>query len=706
MTEIKEITELSQETLFTFKIIFMSSFRIQMTGLLFTLIPFAGFAQQPVNPLMVESNDPIQFQKVDAAVIRDAVGSLISLSDGRVKKISNLAPPAMTTANVLVEVDKLGFDLSFLGAKLGMIGLTSTDEATRDAANEGAGKLGVYSNNLYLDEKLYRSIKAYAATAAAKQLSPNHKKFLRETILAFEKNGMKLDAAARKELEVLGEKLVNLGIDFDRNIAQSRDSVHFTEGELAGVAEAVKQPWKRASGYMVYINGPNYSEIISNASNPETRHTIYLHYNNRAYPKNIQALDSLFYYRDLFAKKLGFRSYAAYATIDKMAGSPERVWNFENDLIKKLAPNVTRELAELKAFRQKLEPGNTAALQPWDISYYSKKRLDAEYQVNSDEVKEYFEMNNTLQGMFRVYEKLFSIEIRETKNVPVWYSKVKSFEMFKDGKRIGIFYLDLFPRPNKYTHFACFPISGYHINNGKEILPVSALICNFPEGTATTPSLLYHSDVVTLFHEFGHLVHSMLARSDIASQGPFNVKGDFTEAPSQFLENWVWQYESLKMFARHYKTGKPLPQSLFDRMKRTQNVGVAIQYMRQAYLGILDFTYEDKYDSIRGHDIVQVSKDLFAINQQAFAEGSHFITAFTHLNGYAANYYGYLWSKVFAEDMFSLFKKNGVMNTALGLRYRKEILEKGSTKEEIDMLRSFLGREPNSKAFLEALGLK
>jgi Zn-dependent oligopeptidase len=308
--------------------------------------------------------------------------------------------------------------------------------------------------------------------------------------------------------------------------------------------------------------------------------------------------------------------------------------------------------------------------------------------------------------MFTVYEKLFNIDIREVRNVPVWYSKVRSYEMYKDGKKIGNFYLDLYPRSNKYTHFACFPISEYRIANGKEVVPVSALICNFPDGNASEPSLLYHSDVVTLFHEFGHLVHSMLGRSDIASQGPFSVKGDFTEAPSQFLENWVWQYESLKLFAKHYKTGAVLPESLFKKMKQTQLVGVAIAYIRQAYLGILDFTYEDKYDSLKGKDIVEVSKDLTAMRQLPFVEGSHFVAGFTHLNGYAANYYGYLWSKVFAEDMFSVFKKKGVMDTQTGISYRKNILEKASTMEEMDMLRNFLGREPNSNAFLESLGIK
>ena len=202
------------------------------------------------------------------------------------------------------------------------------------------------------------------------------------------------------------------------------------------------------------------------------------------------------------------------------------------------------------------------------------------------------------------------------------------------------------------------------------------------------------------------MVHSLLGRSDIASQWPFGVKGDFGEAPSQFLENWCWEYASLKTFAKNYKTGIALPETLFNKMKQAQLVNSGIAAMRQLYLGIIDFTYEDKYAEAKSKGILQVSKDLYSINQIPYPEGSNFICSFGHLNGYGANYYGYLWSKVFAQDMFSVFQKGGVMNTALGIKYRKEILEKASTKNELDMLRSFLGREPDNAAFLLSLGIK
>lgn len=659
------------------------------------------------NGLLVHSNEPIQFDKVNASVIKDAVNKVMQLSDERIKKISSINKNERTTANVLYALDELQYNISDLLMKLGLMGVTYVDDSTRNAANDEAGVLGNYANNIYLNEDLYKALKEFSNSSSAGSLKADEKKFLLETLIAFEKNGMKLDAQGRKDIAALTEKLTKLGIDFDKNIAQSKDSVEFTERELLGIDENTKGPWKRSNGiYMVYVNGPNYAEIMTNADHDSTRRTMYVHYNNRAYPGNIAVLDSLFYYRNEFAKRLGFNSYAAYSVIDKMSGSPATVWHFENDLIAKLTPHVTNELNELKQLKHSLHPDLDNDINDWDISYYKKKLLDTKYKLNIDDLKQYFEMNNTLQGMFMVYEKLLGIDIRPTENIPVWYSKVKTFEVYKDGKKAGSFYLDLFPRPNKYTHFACFPISQYRQANGKEVLPVAALVCNFPEGNANEPSLLYHSDVITLFHEFGHLIHMMLGRSEIASQGPFAVKSDFVEAPSQFLENWVWEYEPLSMFAKNYKTGEPLPKSLYDKMKATQQVDEAIYYIRQLYLGLLDLTYEDKYDSIRNESLMKVANDLYTMRQIPFPEGSHFIASFTHLNGYAANYYGYLWSRVFAEDMFSIFRKNGVMNKATGLRYRKIILENAATKDELEILCEFLGREPDSNAFLQSLGVQ
>ena len=669
----------------------------------FTMCSFINAQNKEQNILLRHDNKPVDFTKVNADIIKDAVRIVIKSSDKKVNKI--IAVKKQTVENTLTAFDNLQYEISDLSMKIGLISGTYADDSIRNTANEQSEKLSIYGSNLTLNEPLYKALKRFSTSKIA--LNASQKKFVSEALISFEKNGMKLSLADRKPLEALNKKLIELGNAFDKNIAESKDSLEFTFDELKGVdAEAINS-WKRPNGkYMVYVNGPNAIKIGENANKTSTRKAFSLRYSNRAYPKNIAVLDSLLYYRNVYAKKLGFSSYAAYSVADKMAAKPENVWAFENDLIQKLTPLVTEEIKTLKAFKHEISPTENDTLFGYDFGYYSKKMLNSKYKLDEDEVKKYFEMNNTLKGMFTVYQNLLGIEIKAVTNMPVWDKKVKTFEIWSDGEKIGSFYLDLFPRPNKYTHFACFPMSQYLKTENSETLPQAALICNFPEGTANEPSLLQHSDVITMFHEFGHLVHWLLGHPKIASQHSFAVKGDFTEAPSQFLENWCWEYDALKLFAKHYKTGETLPMDLFNKMKQTKLVNIGFQYISQVAFGLTDFTYEDKYDETQKKGTLKVFKELISLNQLPFNDASHMICSFGHLNSYAANYYGYLWSKVYAQDMFSVFEKNGVMDKTTGTRYRIEILEKGATVPEIDMVEKFLGRKPNSKAFLESLGIK
>ncbi|TDD99712.1 M3 family metallopeptidase [Flavobacterium cellulosilyticum] len=669
----------------------------------FTLCGFVQAQNKTSNILLRHDNKPIDFTKVNATTIQEAVTLVIKSSDEKIKKIVNANP--QTVANVLTVSDELQYEIADLSMKIGLIQSTFSDDKIRNAAYEQVEKLSVYASSLGLNEPLYKAIKKFY-TAKKSTLSKSQNKFLTDQIISLEKNGMKLSTADRKPLEALNKKLIEFGNAFDKNIAESRDSLVFDLIDLKGIDDVTLHSWKRPNGkYVVNVNGPNRIIISENANNSNTRKIYGEHYSNRAFPQNIAVLDSLLYYRNSYAKKLGFTSYAAYALVDKMAANPENVWNFENDLIKKLTPLVTDEINTLKAFKKDVSPTESDTLNDWDFYYYSKKMLNAKYKLDIDEVKEYFEMNNTLAGMFHVYESLLGIQIKPATNMPVWDSKVKTYEIWSQGKKMGSFYLDLFPRTNKYSHFACFPMSQYSKKGAVETLPQAALICNFPEGTATEPSLLPHNDVITMFHEFGHLVHWLLGHPVIASQHSFAVKGDFGEAPSQFLENWCWEYDALKLFAKNYKTGEVLPKSLFDKMKQTQLVNIGSTYIRQVYLGLTDFTYEDKYEETKRKGVVEVFKELSLMNQMPFDDNNHMICSFGHLSSYGANYYGYLWSKVFAQDMFSIFQKNGVMDKATGIRYRKDILEKGSTNAEMDMVEKFLGRKPNSDAFLKSLGI-
>ncbi|HTB26453.1 MAG TPA: M3 family metallopeptidase [Puia sp.] len=658
----------------------------------------------PPNPLLIHSNNPIAFDKVDAKIIRQAVEQIIQLSNKRVNQIITGLKPGSGPGSVLAVYDLMSYDLNDLGAKLGLISQTYTDDSARNAANDGSQALADYQTSLILNVPFYKAFKKYADTSLP-VLKPNQKKYVQEQIRIFENNGMKLDSNGRKRLQVISDKMTMLGISFDRNIGMYKDSIIYSEKDLPGIPENQKKSWRRQAGlYVVYVNTPNLTEIIEHAVSDDTRKLMLTRYWNRAYPQNIKVLDSLLYYRQQYAKMLGYKSYAAYALTDKMAANPQTVWNFENNLIQKLTPRVTSDLASIRAIKHQMHPELPDTIFSWDVRYYKNILLDTKYQLNTEELKEYFEMNETIRGIFEVYHRLLGITVKEISGRPTWYSKVRSFEMYVGAKKVGNFYFDLYPRQDKYTHFACFPISEANVIGGKEILPVAALICNFPEGAKGDPTLLSHEDVITFFHEFGHLVHYMVVRSNLASQ-PYTIKADFVEAPSQFLENFCWEYASLKIFAKNYKTGEVLPDTLFNKLKATRHVLDASNYMQQIYYGLIDFTFEDKYDSIRAMDLTTVSKNLQRITQVPFLDGTHMIASFGHLNGYGANYYGYLWSLVFAQDIFSVFEKNGVMDAKTGERYRKEILEVAASEEEMDMLRHFLGREPNSEAFMKSLGL-
>lgn len=659
------------------------------------------------NVLLNHSNELIPFDKIDKDVVKNSVNVVLQVSEKRIEQITSIPSGERTFLNTAMAFDELQYELFDLISKLTVIGNTYEDDSTRTNSLKAAETLNLFITNLYLNEGLYKSLTECLTTVGLASLKPSQQKFLLENIKAFEKNGMKLDKTARDNVKRLNEKLAAFSTQFEKNLNESKDSVVFEAVELKGVPGSILNEWKNKEGkYVVLLNDPNFNNVLTYAESEKTRQLMFVKYRNRAYPANIGVLDSLFYCRQQLASQLGFSSYAAYALVDKMAKETGSVWTFLNDLKTKLTPTVKSEFTEYRKFKKNNHPELTDVIQAWDVQYYKRKILESDYQLNGDTLKQYFEIGNVMKGMFTVYEKLLDVEIKEMPSAPVWSANVKAYELYQRGKLSGRFYLDLFPRPNKYTWFACFPISQYRIVGGQEILPVTALLCNFPEGSKEHPSLLRHSQVITLFHEFGHLIHALVGRSDIAMQGPFFTKGDFVEAPSQFLENWCWQYESLTIFAKHFKSGKPLPIELYEKMLKSQKVGLAAGYLSQVSGSILDLTYHDKYDSIKKMDISKVAETIFPISQLPYAEGSHYICSFTHLNGYAANIYGYLWSRVFATDIFSEFKKNGIMDQKTGIRYRQEILEKAATKDETDLMRDFLKREPNSNAFYESLGIK
>ena len=314
-------------------------------------------------------------------------------------------------------------------------------------------------------------------------------------------------------------------------------------------------------------------------------------------------------------------------------------------------------------------------------------------------------MERVVSGLFDLYQELFVMEFRQVENPSVWHKDVTMYEMYDSGSGnlIGHFYLDLFPRANKYQHAAQFDVRSAKLYlNGRQT-PVAALVCNFPKPTADEPSLLPHDDVETFFHEFGHLLHALLNRGELEG---LSVPRDFVEAPSQMLENWVWQKASLQRFARHFKTGETIPDDLVERMIAAKNLNSGVNALQQVYYAILDLTLHDGYSPDDNRSTTDIVRDLQnEITLYPYQEDTHFQASFGHLYGYAAAYYGYMWSKVYAQDMFSVFEENGILDTETGMRYRRIILEKGGTEDPLELVKAFLGREPSNEAFMRSLGL-
>ncbi|MFQ5485430.1 MAG: M3 family metallopeptidase, partial [Desulfobacterales bacterium] len=334
---------------------------------------------------------------------------------------------------------------------------------------------------------------------------------------------------------------------------------------------------------------------------------------------------------------------------------------------------------------------------------------EEKYNLNEEEIAEYFELNNVIGGLFTITQKVFGLKFREIENPSVWHPEVTMYEVrdAATNRRMGYFYLDLFPRENKYGHAAHFGITKGKATPQGYQYPMASLVCNFTRPTEDKPSLLKHkSEVVTFFHEFGHLIHGMVTTAKYYDHSGTSVDRDFVEAPSQIFENWVWDKEALKLFAKHYQTGEVIPDNLVDRMIAAKNMSTGGDMAFQVFLGMEDLTLYDTWGKQGPEPLLDMTQRLHKqVLMWNETPNTARIASFGHLNGYAASYYGYAWSKVFAQDMFSVFEQEGILNPDVGLRFRTEVLAPGGSREALDLVRDFLGREPNNEAFKRSLGI-
>jgi thimet oligopeptidase len=661
------------------------------------------------NPFFNELNQIIDFKSITTKNITEATTESIDIAREALKDIYQINNDERTYQNTVLALDDIYNNLMKVNEITSLLAYVHPNDEIRNECLKSIGDFGKFFNEISLDEDLYNTIKTYSLKEEAKQLLGPEKKYLVETVEDFERNGFALSKEKRVKLKKIQDKLSDLGIQFDSNISSYEDFLIVKDEEIEGLPDDYKKAHKQEDGtYKIGLEYPSYVPFMKYSKSDKARKELTKKYKNTAADKNLEVLKQILIERENMAKLLGYNTFAEYRIENRMAKNPKNVWGFENSLKVKVREKAERDYSELLEIKQNYTNNkNVNKIESWEASFYNNILLKEKYDLDNQKLKEYFEVGNVIDGLFKISQHLYGVKFEQVKNPSVWNDEVLFYEVKENNILIARFYLDLYPRKDKYNHAAMFGmIPGKKIGDIYQI-PTASLVCNFPKATDDKPALMPHNDVETFFHEFGHLMHDLLTKSELASQAGTNVARDFVEMPSQIFENWAWDYDALSLFAKHYKTGEVLPKEFHEKMVAAKNVGSGLQVLQQIFYGTLDMTFHDIYDPNGTKTTTELVKELQnEITMFDFQDDTHFEAGFGHLNGYAAGYYSYLWALVFADDMFSVFEVNGVMDQNTGLKLRKIVLERGSTIDEMEIVKEFLGREPNEKAFLKSIGLK
>lgn len=590
--------------------------------------------------------------------------------------------------------------------------LLSPDEAIRNAAHEYVLKIQEFwVDQLFNNKALYLAFKAYVdSNSQQEDLSQEQRYFLTETIKDFERAGLGLPDEQLDKVRALKKEIAAISLDFERNIAQDKSSITVSSQDLTGLTgDFISNLEQTDDGkFILGVDYPTYFNVMDNCAVAATRKNLYYAFMNRAYPANEALLKKLIAKRDELAKLLGYDSFAHLDIDDQMAQTPERAQSFIKDLIQRSRNKVANEIAMLT---QELPTSvlltADGKIQPWDFAFLKNEYKKKHFAIDERKIAEYFPMKQTVEQLLDIYRQFLSVEFEEVPVTDLWHETIKIVRVYdKDRMQLcGTLMLDLFPRPNKYSHAAHITIiPGVKRKDDGLIPDVSIVMANFPKPTKDKPSLLKRSDVRTFFHEFGHAIHAILGATSIASLSGTNTKTDFVELPSQMLEEWLWDKDILKKVSSHYQTGDSLPDEIIDNILALKKLTSGNFVERQGFLSMIALSYyqeeaeKDPYNIMR-----QLHKEIRTY--VAFAENNHFYSSFGHLPGYGSKYYGYLWSNVFALDIFSVIKEHGLLNPKIGQKYVQEILSQGGSKDPNELLRNFLGREPSNEAFLKNYGL-
>lgn len=685
------------------------------------LYAFAQNTKPMNNPLLEEWNTPHQtvpFDKIKNEHFVPALQFAIAQAKKEIETIAkNPAPP--TFENTIAALENSGGLVDRIATILSNLNSAETNAELQKIAKETSPMLSEYTNDVLLNEDLFKRIKYIYDNRASLNLDAESQMLLEKTYKRFARNGANLNAQQKELLRSIDKRLAALSLQFGENVLNDVNEFMLEitdENDLVGlpdfVREAARETAKKKNkkGYVFTLQAPSYIPFMTYSANRELRKQLFMAYNTRAFKNNknnnTQVMKDIVALRHQRARLLGYPSHAHFVLEERMAQNPETVHRFLDELYTYAKPIAEKQMQELLAYAQK-QGFTDSRLQRWDYSFYAEKLKKEKFNIDNETLKPYFQLENVLAGAFDVAGKLFGLRFKEVKNIPVFHQEVKTYEVFDEkGNFVAVLYTDFFPREGKRSGAWMTSYREQKKINGKDIRPHVSLTCNFTRPTETKPSLLTFDEVNTLFHEFGHCLHGILANTTYQSLSGTNVAWDFVEMPSQVFENWCREPEVLASFAKHYQTGEAIPADLIEKLKEAANFMEGYATMRQLSFALLDMAWHSKdngnIEDIEKFEKQAISKtDLFP-DVAGISTGS----AFNHIfsGGYSAGYYSYKWAEVLDADAFELFKEKGIFNREVAQRFR-EMLSRGGSEPPMELYRKFRGQDPTPKALLKRSGL-
>ncbi|MBR3408074.1 MAG: M3 family metallopeptidase [Paludibacteraceae bacterium] len=640
-------------------------------------------------------------------------------------------PAAPTFENTIEAYERSGELFSIVAGCFYNLTSAETNDTLQQIEMELSPKMSEYSSNIRLNEGLFRRIKSVYDRRNHMKLRADQRKLLEDVYESFANNGANLSKADKETYRELTAKLSKLTLTYGQNVLKATNAwtmLITDESLLAGLNDDTKEilrnnaEQKGEKGWMLNLKPTTYIPVMQDLDNRDIRRELYMAYNTRCVGgefDNTGIIVEIVNTRLALAKLFGKKTYAEKSLHKTMAEKPENVYRLLDQLRDAYMPAARREVQELQDYAT--AHGLYTTLQPWDFSYYSKKLKQEKYAISDDDLRPYFELENVKKGVFGLAKRLYGITFKENKQIPVYHSEVTAYEVFDEkGQFLAIYYADFHPRDGKRGGAWMNDYQPQYVLNGVDHRPHIVNVMNFTRPTADKPALFTYDEVRTFLHEFGHGLHGMLTRCHYAAQSGTNVPRDFVELPSQFNENFIDEKEFLDTFAKHYQTGKTIPQDLLDKMHASQTYHAAYACVRQLSFGYLDMAWHSLEQPFTVNDQLGTQESVIRFCNEAMEQvrvmpnvpGTQMATAFTHIfsGGYAAGYYSYKWSEVLDADAFSVFKaakKRGgsIFDKKAAQRFRENILERGGTEEAASLYRKFRGQEPSVDALMERDGI-